>query len=133
MPKRIDNNKFIHVFIHASAIAFAISLASCGRVEPGAEAGPMPSRTDSSQYNVPESTATAVLVRAAGEPAEVILPTQVEHRHFAIYSAYRVLFDDSPNVFRSRVNGEGLQQAVMSDDDISGLPGCSIRAVLVQD
>jgi hypothetical protein len=123
MPKRIDNNKFIH----ASAIAIAISLASCGRVEPVPESGAMPSSMGANQYSIPEPLGTVLLAAEAGEPA------QVERRHFAIYSAYRVLFDDSPDVFRSRANGEGFQQAVMNDGDIGGLADCSMRALLLQD
>ena len=129
MPKRFDNNKFIH----ASAIAIAISLASCGRAEPVPEAGALQATPGGKQYIAPELSGAAVLVADTGAPAEVTLPIQIEHRHFAIYSAYRVLFDDSPDVFRSRADGEGMRQAVMSDDDVGGLQGCSVRALLAQD
>ncbi|HYD63014.1 MAG TPA: hypothetical protein VEC35_21855 [Noviherbaspirillum sp.] len=129
MPKRFDNNKFVHV----SAIAIAISLASCGRVEPVPESGAMPSKTVAGQHGITEPSDAVLLAAEAGEPAEVSLPTQVERRHFAIYSTYRVLFDDSPDVFRSHADGEGFRQAVMSDDDFGGLQGCSMRALLVQD
>lgn len=97
-----------------SAIAV---LASCGKSEPSSAA----------------TAAPVVQLAEVEDGVDMTLPTVVERRHFAIYSTYRVLFDDSPDVFQSRANGqeEGLQSAVMTlDSDDSA---CSMRAMLVKD
>lgn len=135
MTKRINKNKFINKFIDAAVVAIAISLASCGRVDTAPETGAAQFKPGLVAQPLPESSGASMAV-ADDDPAGVTLPMLVESRHFAIYSAYRMLFDDSPDVLRSRVGGlgEGLQQAVMTGDEtMGGLPACSMRALLLRD
>ena len=102
MPSRSDKNKFIH----NALIATFVSLASCGRIDAAADAGAKPSRQAS----------TAHTANAADDLAQ---PTPVEQRHFAIYSAYRLLFDDAPDRPPPRVDR----------GNVNGLPMCSMQSL----
>jgi predicted small lipoprotein YifL len=102
----------------ATLLSAVATLASCGRSEPPPAAS---------------TAATFVQLAEVEDGVDVTLPTVVERRHFAIYNSYRVLFDDSPDVFHSRAKGQedGLQQAVMAfDGDVSA---CSMRAMLLKE
>jgi hypothetical protein len=132
MSKRANKNKLIN----AALIAVAIPLSSCGRVDAVPENGTARFRQEPSAESLPAASFPLADAGSAGDAADLALPTLVERRHFAIYSTYRVLFDDSPDVFQSRASGqgEGVQQTVLSDGEyMGGLPGCSMRALLTQD
>lgn len=69
-----------------------------------------------------------VQVAVMEEGGDQRFPVVVEHRHFAIYSTYRMLSDDSANALKPHGNAreEGLQHAAASD-----LAACSIHADLM--
>lgn len=103
-----------------AVMAVAVLIAACSKDE--AHNGPVQ----------PKAELDTGLVGATGGEenlSETPLPTIVERRHFAIYSTYRVLFDDSASVYQSPAPGQddGLQPAVMTSD--RGMPACSMRAM----
>jgi len=109
MKKNANKNNCTHVVL----IAMLLALAACDRPDKAAA--------------VPEAAQPEVI-----DTVDATLPEVIERRHFAIYNTYRVLFDDSPQVFQSRaaMQDEGLQQAVLLAESV---PACSMRAMLLQD
>ncbi|HZW23506.1 hypothetical protein [Noviherbaspirillum sp.] len=105
MKKNANKNNFKH----AGLMAMLLVLAACERTNEPAVAAALPESVH----------------------AELI-DTAIERRHFAIYNASRVLFDDSPQVFQSRARAqdEGLQQALLLAESV---PACSMRGMLLQD
>ena len=113
MNKNANKNNFGLALL----VAAALSLVACGR----------------QQTPVPQTDVSVHAPAGVMEAEDMTLPTVIERRHFAIYNTYRVLFDDSPQVFQSRagMQEEGLQPAVMPVDGL--MPSCSMRAILLQD
>ena len=111
MKMLAQNNKMTTAVLFAAAVG----LAACGKVETRA---------------VEAADAPVVQVAFAEEGGDKILPVLVERRHFAIYNTYRVLFDDSASVMKSReyAREEGLQHAVDSD-----VATCSIHGRMLED
>ena len=96
-------------------IAAVVTLMSCERAELSA---------------IGATSAPQIQVSTVEDVADTIPQSIVERRHFAIYSMYQVLFDDSASDFQAGISGhlEGAVTTAASD-----IPPCSLQTILLPD
>ncbi|OWW18903.1 hypothetical protein [Noviherbaspirillum denitrificans] len=104
MKKPAHRNKMANVVV----LVAAMPLAACGRVE----------------LSYADAATPVIQAVAEEDGAATSQALMAERRHFAIYTAYRALSDESSSMYRSSGDGSAVSREVDA-----GVPACIVNSL----